>query len=613
MDTDRISATSVEQQHTIGLSPQASADSLMSKQASFFGTATLTRPWNLAGPPSLSKRERRSQEEQSALGGMRRPDLSVQQSPKYREVGSRLRLMLEDMVSRHDEARSVIEAIRNGSPTQGFSKSLLRNVRKEWLSTLHAPASSPVEGPDASVFAAWGKATDDPDAANILPAWITEGAPMGILREIPLSNVFPPCDNASTRTPESVHSELAGWSNYKSAEDAPDVVGSLLEDQEAKGHCMFFSSYEELLEYLGESEVVLSKLALISKERPDGSTKYRLRTRLLAIAALALAALGFPLAWSKAVAGSNVTWIGAQMSIVTKGGRAMQQRHATGVRVSIPDSKWHAVAQQTSNLKTAKVISKRILRSYCGSVSFIAGMLAVLRPFLSMLWAALSSTGRLPPSLVHPRQCRVPLEWLEALFREVHGPLARTFPIASQPFDEGSYIATDACPWGFAGVKYESFQAVAWFATPLSVEDLRRFRASVGDPAFNTTWEALALLVAMRIWLPGSTVVACVRSDSLSALRSMVKLSSSSPALNLIAREMALDSVMGLYTLDLATHIPGVSNVLADDLSRLWAPDRHDFPTALVGVPEVVAPHRGGLFWRTTAPSQRGGQKRRRK
>ena len=49
----------------------------------------------------------------------------------------------------------------------------------------------------------------------------------------------------------------------------------------------------------------------------------------------------------------------------------------------------------------------------------------------------------------------------------------------------------------------------------------------------------------------------------------MVKLASSSPALALIAREMALDSVLGLYTVGVATHIPGVSNMLPDDLSRM--------------------------------------------
>ena len=131
----------------------------------------------------------------------------------------------------------------------------------------------------------------------------------------------------------------------------------------------------------------------------------------------------------------------------------------------------------------------------------------------------------------------------------------------------------------------------------------------MGDSGHNTTWEALALLVAVRVWLPGSKVLARVRSDSLSALRSMVKMSSSSPALNAIARELALDSVLGLYKIGFATHVPGIANILADDLSRMWAPDAHDFPEQLRHVRQEHVPPRDSEFWRATQPRPRGGRK----
>ena len=56
-------------------------------------------------------------------------------------------------------------------------------------------------------------------------------------------------------------------------------------------------------------------------------------------------------------------------------------------------------------------------------------------------------------------------------------------------------------------------------------------------------------LLAVRLWLPGTRVLARVRSDSLSALRSMVRLSSKFPDLNVLA----LDAVLGLYTAEHAT------------------------------------------------------------
>ena len=148
-DTDRIPASNHQHAPPISEPLQERNDPLMSKQASFFGSATLTRPWDLAGPSGLTKREQRSHEEQEALGGMRRPDLSVRRSPKYRAVGKKLRTMLEAMVDSHDEALSVIEAVRSGSQTGGFSQDVLRSVREEWLHALHAPPSAPVVGLDA--------------------------------------------------------------------------------------------------------------------------------------------------------------------------------------------------------------------------------------------------------------------------------------------------------------------------------------------------------------------------------------------------------------------------------------------------------------------------------
>ena len=280
-----------------------------------------------------------------------------------------------------------------------------------------------------------------------------------------------------------------------------------------------------------------------------------------------------------------------------------------------PDDKLDILLNQTRELRASVVASRRTVRSYCGRLSFIGGMVPFIRPFLGMVWAALASSSssrglgksKLPTNLIHCRQFRVALDWLLALLQGRHGPLVRTFPLQVITADEGDYIATDACPWGFAGILYRRHIPVSWYATPLTELDLRRFSAKRGDSGHNTTWEALALLVAVRLWLPGSTVLARVRSDSLSALRSVARLASRSPALNLIARELALDAVLGLYTVGIATHIPGVANNLPDDLSRMWAPDPHLFPAELISVPEISAPVRDRMFWKTTSATHRAG------
>ena len=99
---------------------------------------------------------------------------------------------------------------------------------------------------------------------------------------------------------------------------------------------------------------------------------------------------------------------------------------------------------------------------------------------------------------------------------------------------EGNFFATDACPRSFAGVLFERFKPVAW-----ALRHSRRTTFARSEPASDRP-----------------------STDSLSALRSMVRLSSKPADLNVVAQELALDAVLGLQSLDLATHIPGVSHSL---------------------------------------------------
>ena len=157
----------------------------------------------------------------------------------------------------------------------------------------------------------------------------------------------------------------------------------------------------------------------------------------------------------------------------------------------------------------------------------------------------------------------------------------------------------------------ESFKPVAWYAAPLTEHDLRKFKVSVGSSKHNTTWEDLALLVAVRLWLPRTRVLARVRCNSLSALKSMVRLYSNSADLNVTAWELASDAVSGLDTVGLATHIRGVSDRLPDDLSRMWALQPHLLPLPLERVPRQPAPDRDRWFWKTTVAKRRRGAQAR--
>ena len=114
------------------------------------------------------------------------------------------------------------------------------------------------------------------DAESILP-WLQHGALVGILEEVETAGVFPPCHgDVQPRNPASLFTFLVGWSNYTCAKDEAEVVNQLLQAPEGMGHCLFFDTLNEFQNYLGVGHVVLSKLALTTELKPDGSPKHPL-------------------------------------------------------------------------------------------------------------------------------------------------------------------------------------------------------------------------------------------------------------------------------------------------------------------------------------------------
>ena len=152
--------------------------------------------------------------------------------------------------------------------------------------------------------------------------------------------------------------------------------------------------------------------------------------------------------------GFHVRWIGARFSVGSE-----------QVSVSIPEDKVSDLLERTNDLLALTTCSKRKLRSFCGSLSFVSGLVCFLRPFASALWAALSSREvadgdvalvsqsgpaqrkqRLPTSMVFVKQFRHALVWLHSFFMLQVGPLERAFPYRPDSSADQSRIAIDACP-----------------------------------------------------------------------------------------------------------------------------------------------------------------------
>ena len=115
--------------------------------------------------------------------------------------------------------------------------------------------------------------------------------------------------------------------------------------------------------------------------------------------------------------------------------------------------------------------------------------------------------------------------------------------------------------------------------------------------------EALALLMAVRLWLPDfktERVCVLVRGDNIASLQMAAKMQPKSKALGIVARELALDLSEASYAIDLVQHVAGVTNGVADVLSRRYQVGKHFvLPTLLQNASETLPPCRDDSWWRT--------------
>jgi hypothetical protein len=695
---------------------------LIAKAAIRFGKHTAATPAThlddpavyRAMPPSSLKALRRL-EDRAALGGMRRPDRAVQRLPAAASAGGAIRKHLQRVLDLHPEWITPIADALAGRPTTAPPEDAVTSAR----SALFPAAQLRPAGLQPDIFAAWTAYCKDPDID--LSEWLRSGAPMGIARPVTPRGVFPPVP-APTRSLQDIpaFSDPTGWVNYRSSESDPDTTRALLTSMVDKGWAVCHSDWQSLLTDLRADHVPINKLALISKQKPDGTWKHRLIWDLLrsevnslvhqgeriilprpldvvddaralhgpggllffgtdvadafhqvplhplerrytvavfeshfyyftvlvfgsasaptvwgrfaafaarsvaavcstlqvrleiyvddpllvargppdsaapriALAILWLSVLGFPLAWHKSDGGPSITWIGATFRVDDR------FLHITASRDKVDEA-----LLDIRRLLRGPIAPRKTLRSLTGRLNFFAGIVPQMRPFLRPLWALASSTspsGRLPPSLFHTKRAAAALRWCQAHLRAEVGDFRRSFPLRPPDPSQLWCITTDASPWGLGAILSRHGRPVAWAADILHQCDLDRFDASRGDSAFTTVWEALCVLMAIRLWEHLVPDGIALRSDSLATLGALGKMSSPAPGVNAVLREIALVEGSSGNGFAALAHIPGVTNTWADALSRLGAPDAKPVPPELEGIPRLTPPRRDGGFYRAS-------------
>jgi len=312
-------------------------------------------------------------------------------------------------------------------------------------------------------------------------------------------------------------------------------------------------------------------------------------------------AIGHRLAWHKGQIGGNVTWISVTYRI-----------HGRSVITTIKQELLDDILTFCITILTENVFPLAKLRTLVGKAVHVGGLIYMWRPFVKLLWAPLllgDDADYAPKNCCWCKRIRVAALWLVAFIRGQQGSITRTFDAASYAgVGMPLCITIDASPWGIGGTLEINNVVTAYFYDAVSEWDVKLHGIVIGDHKSQQCLEALAILVALRLWTSywaGRRIQLHVTGDNVAALTLLLDLRSSGKTLGLVARELALDIASALYAPSLVSHIPGISNVTSDALSRIPMPgSTYIVPEHLTSVKRDICEVRCEKFYRTLVVEQ---------
>ena len=165
-------------------------------------------------------------------------------------------------------------------------------------------------------------------------------------------------------------------------------------------------------------------------------------------------------------------------------------------------------------------------------------------------------------------------------------------------------IGTDASPFGMGGWMSVDGRITRFYFCAVSAEDVELFQLEHGSCDGQQILESLAILIAIRLWVPssGKRVQLAVRADSVGALILILKMRPRTSRQAIIARELALELAHFSFPPSVV-HTPGIAHVVADGLSRISHPKAAD-PKKILSHPALAnaeyscPPTRGRDFYK---------------
>ena len=272
--------------------------------------------------------------------------------------------------------------------------------------------------------------------------------------------------------------------------------------------------------------------------------------------------------------------------------------------VEVTEAKVYEIQQLIEQALGGNVIPVKSLRTLIGKCMSIASVIYVWKPFIQELYAALHGPTQAPAGCVWVKQIRPALVWLMAFLKAEAGAIRRQYSVHQfRPPVIRIQITWDASPYGMGAFLTVDGQIRQHFAIPISAEDETILQVKSGGCEAQQLWECLAGLIAMRLWSPfwkQTRVHLHLRGDNISSLILFSTLKTQSRQLATIAREFALDLGTACFKPEVAQHVPGIANVVADSLSRKFEPGKpYVHHPSLANSEEVVPPPRPISWWKS--------------
>jgi hypothetical protein len=316
------------------------------------------------------------------------------------------------------------------------------------------------------------------------------------------------------------------------------------------------------------------------------------RTRTIALAICALAALDLPLSLKKASRSKDQKWTSSMFTTLPGG---------AGLKVRIKDEIVQDIKEDLVKIAAENMIPKKLLASHVGRLSHVGSVISFIRPFLAELYAALYAGET---AYVWRKQIQHAIDWIQAFMSDEGLCLSRTYKVSTY-LGKGPAVEInmDASPSGLGAYLAVNGVILEFFRSAITVEESDILGMVIGCSSSQQAAEALVALVALRQWkefwvAEGTTLR--VKSDSVAALILVVKLKTAGQACGIIAREVALELSRCPWPPMAAEHIPGLANGICDNLSRDSSPSPCDgLPPALELATEITPPRRNADYFRT--------------